>query len=144
LISGNPGKRPLPQGEPIPVGALREPPDWFSESQKAGWRYAIEHAPFGLLKRLDRSALVAWAVAEDAHRQAAEKVQQHGMLVKTAQGTPIQSPYVGIMNRQANIMLRAIAQLGFSPSSRAGVSTLAPGSRTNAFEQNGRRPDPAG
>ena len=49
---------------------LTDPPEWMSESQKQGWIYAIENAPDGLLKKLDRSVLVAWVVAEDLHRQA--------------------------------------------------------------------------
>ncbi len=54
VIRGNPGKRPLNENEPVPDGALADPPEWMSESQKAGWNYAIENAPAGLLKKLDR------------------------------------------------------------------------------------------
>lgn len=34
----------LNDGEPLPVGDLVDPPDWMTESQKAGWNYAIENA----------------------------------------------------------------------------------------------------
>lgn len=64
MIEGNPGKRPLPRNEPQVTGDLRDPPEWMTEEQQEGWRYAIAHAPLGLLKRLDRSALVVWVVAE--------------------------------------------------------------------------------
>ena len=70
VLRGNPGKRRLNDNEPKPDGELSDPPEWMSESQKQGWIYAIENAPDGLLKKLDRSVLVAWVIAEDLHRQA--------------------------------------------------------------------------
>ena len=41
------------------------PPDFLSPGQKAGWIYAMRHAPRGLLKALDRSVLVIWVEVED-------------------------------------------------------------------------------
>ena len=121
-LRGNPGKRRLNVNEPIPPGELNEPPEWMTESQKEGWNYAIEHAPAGLLKRLDRSALVAWVVAEDLHRNASLMVEKFGMLTKAPHtGLPIQSPYLPIVNKQASIMLKAAELLGFSPSSRSRI-----------------------
>ena len=123
LVKGNPGKRPLKKAEPQPQGDLSEPPEWFTDSLRAGWTYAIKHAPAGLLRCLDRSALVVWVVAEDLHREAVQQVARYGMLIKTPiTGQPIQSPYMAIANRQAVIMLRAAAELGFSPVSRARIA----------------------
>ncbi len=59
LVTGNPGKRPLNKKEPKPRGNLYDPPGWLTEDQLVGWQYAIESSPFGLLKRVDRSTLVA-------------------------------------------------------------------------------------
>ena len=82
VLRGNPGKRRLNDQEPKPEGELADPPEWMSESQKQGWIYAIENAPDGLLKKLDRSALVAWVVAEDLHRHASIMVEKFGILTK--------------------------------------------------------------
>jgi hypothetical protein len=61
-------------------------------------------------------------VAEDLHREAAEKVNQYGLLTKSPNaGLPLQSPYLPILNKQAQIMLKAAAELGFTPSSRSRV-----------------------
>src|SRR5687767_6406212 len=122
MIRGNPGKRSINKNEPVPTGDLLDAPEWMSESQKAGWDYAIANAPRGLLKKLDRSVLVAWVVAEDLHRQATGMVEKYGILTKApATGVPMQSPYLPVVNKQAQIMLRAAEQLGFSPSSRSRV-----------------------
>ena len=74
----------------------------MSDSQKQGWIYAIENAPDGLLKKLDRSVLVAWVVAEDLHRHASMMIEKFGMLTKAPNtGQPMQSPYLPVLNKQA-------------------------------------------
>jgi P27 family predicted phage terminase small subunit len=121
-LMGNPGKRPINRNEPKPEGELYAAPEWMSESQREGWAYAITHSPSGLLKQLDRSILSVWVIAEDLHREAAEKIAQYGLLTKSPNaGLPLQSPYLAILNKQAQIMLKAAAELGFSPSSRSRV-----------------------
>ena len=125
VIRGNPGKRALNKNEPQPVGDLLEPPDWMSEAQKHGWSYAIENAPRGLLRKLDRSVLTAWVVAEDLHRRATEQVDKFGILTKAPNtGVPMQSPYLPVVNKQAQLMLKAAEQLGFSPASRSRIQLL--------------------
>ena len=122
VVRGNPGKRGLNKSEPLPIGDLSDAPEWMPEQQKLGWAYAIENAPRGLLKKLDRSVLIAWVVAEDLHRRSSEMVEKFGMLTKTPNtGVPMQSPYLPVLNKQAQIMLKAAEQLGFSPASRSRV-----------------------
>lgn len=121
LVTGNPGKRAINAKEPKPRGNLYDAPEWLNDSQRAAWDYAVECAPLGLLKRIDRSTLTAWVVSEDLHRQAAEKLNSGALLIKTTNGNPIQSPYLGIVNRQAQIMLKAAAEMGFTPASRSRV-----------------------
>jgi P27 family predicted phage terminase small subunit len=121
VIEGKAGHRPLNTDEPQPSGDLSEAPDWMSESQQASWRYAIAHAPAGLLKLLDRSVLTTYIIAEDLHREAAKKIAQFGVVIKTRTGVPMQSPYMAVLNRQAEIMMRAAAEMGFTPSSRSRV-----------------------
>lgn len=128
-IEGNPGKRRLNKDEPQPQGELYAAPTWMSDTQREGWAFAITHAPYGLLKQLDRSILAIWVVAEDLHREAAEKIGQYGLLTKSPNaGLPLQSPYLAILNKQAQIMLKAGAELGFSPASRTRVQ-VQPASR---------------
>ncbi len=43
-------------------------------------------------------------------------------MVKSPTGFPIQSPYVSIANRQAEIMLRIASEFGFTPASRGRIS----------------------
>ena len=108
--------------EPKAPGRLHEPPDWLTDGQKEGWRHALEHAPPGLLKPADRGVLVTWVVAEDAHRQAVTRLAEPGtggLLATTGNGTLVASPLLGILNRQALIMIKAAGELGFTPVARA-------------------------
>jgi P27 family predicted phage terminase small subunit len=125
-LHGRPRHAAPLQGEPKPVGDLDEPPDWMNDDQKDGWRYAIRHSPPGLLKRIDRSALTAWVIAEDMHRQAVIKQHDTPLLIKAPKtGVLMQSLYLPIINRQALIMMKAASELGFSPVSRPRVSAMA-------------------
>lgn len=126
VVAGNPGRRPLNRREPKPQGVMGEAPGWLSDSQHEVWQHAVVSAPRGLLTRLDESVLLVWVVAKDLHRQASEALQQNGMVTETPRThEPIQSPYLAIMNKQAQIMLKAAAEMGFTPSSRSRVSINA-------------------
>jgi phage terminase small subunit len=46
-------------------------------------------------------------------------------MVKSPTGLSIQSPYVSIANRPAEIMMRIASELGFTPASRSRIATPA-------------------
>jgi P27 family predicted phage terminase small subunit len=118
--------------EPKPVGSLTEPPAWFSGGQREVWAYGLKHAPPGLLKAIDLSTYMAWCVACDIHRQAAEELARMGVEGLTV--GKIQNPLVGIMNRQASIMLKLASEMGFTPVGRARV-TVDPRVGANPFDE---------
>lgn len=122
LVAGKPGHRPLNLDEPIAEGDLVTAPSWFNAEQVAIWDAAIKAAPQGLLKELDRSVLVVWATANWLHQDAINRIARSGSVVREPiSGRPIQSPYIRIANDNAQIMLRAASEMGFSPTSRARV-----------------------
>lgn len=117
--------------EPQPLGDLTEAPEWFNATQREGWDYAIRHCPKGVLKLLDRSALVMWVEAEDRHRGAMiaqatlnRRAPDAPWLVKGPEGL-IMSPYVEIIDRAAKIMIRMMTELGFSPVARPRIRVVA-------------------
>lgn len=128
VVKGNPGKRALNRREPKPTGNLYDAPEWLTDAQRTIWNYAIETAPLGLLKRIDQSTLVVWVIAQDMHRQAVAKLNaaDGAMLIKTPNGMPAQSPYLSIVNKQAQIMLKAAGEMGFTPASRSKVEIDQP------------------
>lgn len=118
-LHGKPGRRPISTSEPDGVGDIWAPPSWFDAAQRLQWDYAVAHSPPGLLTGTDREVLVIWTVACVEHAKAVLKVRELGQIVQTALGNAIQNPYMAIVNKQAFIMLRAGAEMGFSPAARS-------------------------
>ncbi len=109
--------------EPKPIGDLVEPPDYMTDGAKSAWRYAIQCAPPNLLKQLDASVLEVWACAADLYRRAQQGLAETGLLVKAPMtGVLMQSPYLAIANKQAQIMTKAGVEMGFTPSSRSKIN----------------------
>lgn len=138
-LHGNPGKRALPVDEPEGVGDLWSPPSYMDDDQREQWHYAVDHAPPGLLTGTDRDILAAWCNACVEYARAVVEVRKIGQVVKTKDGNAIQNPFLGIMNRQAMLMVKLGSELGFSPSARASLGSRAPEFPHDA-PTGGRRP----
>ena|SRR5215831_1940992 len=114
--------RAITRREAQPTGDLKEPPAHFDAEMRDTWRYAIESAPAGLLKRLDLSVLEIWCTAYVLHRRALAEIAKSGTVQVTSKGYQVQSPHVAILNRQQQILLKCCDHLGFSPASRSRVA----------------------
>ena len=139
LLKGTPGGRPINRHEPKPIGALHEAPADLPEGAVPFWDQAIASAPRGLLRRLDERVLFLWTVAAWAHSDAVAKLAEANGLTSYNRKNHRQqmNPLLSIIDREANVMLRAAAELGFSPTSRSRVvvreGDLA--EATNPFEE---------
>jgi P27 family predicted phage terminase small subunit len=143
VLTGNPGKRPLNLGEPRPDAAIPECPAELGPVARKEWdRLVGELAVLRLLTNLDRAALAAYCGAYALWAEAMEAIQKYGTMVKSPSGYPIQSPYVAIANRQAEIMMRIAAEFGFTPASRSRISTPSEQTPT-LFDFAERAPDEA-
>ncbi len=126
-LHGNPGKRRLPATDLEGKGLLWAPPAWFDDEQREQWSHALQFAPPGLLTATDREVLVIWCVAAVELARAVVEVRKLGQVVKTKDGNAIQNPFLPIVNKQALIMLKAGAEMGFSPASRASLAARESG-----------------
>jgi P27 family predicted phage terminase small subunit len=126
-ITGNPGKRPLNDAEPRPEIAIPDCPPELSERARIEWNRLVgELSKLRLVTNLDRAALAAYCSSYALWAEANEAIQKYGAMVKSPSGFPIQSPYVAIANRQAEIMLRISAEFGFTPAARGRISAPKP------------------
>ena len=134
IVAGNPGRHPINDAEPIPVGEIGDPPEYFTATQRLLWASALKGAPPGLLKLLDASVLELWCVHKDGHRIASEEMARLGAVVKAARtGRPIKNPYVTVAREHAAIVLKCISEMGFSPSSRSRVKVEKPKGGADEF-----------
>jgi P27 family predicted phage terminase small subunit len=126
LLTGNPGKRPLNDSEPKPEPAAPECPPELGPVARAEWdRLVGELTALRMLTNLDRAALAAYCAAYAFWADAIENIGKYGTMVKSPTGYPVQSPYISIANRQAEIMMRIASEFGFTPASRSRISTPA-------------------
>jgi P27 family predicted phage terminase small subunit len=126
FLTGNPGKRPMNMHEPRPEPVVPDCPAELGEVARREWdRLASELGELNLLTTLDRAALAAYCGAYALWAESTEAIQKYGTMVKSPSGYPIQSPYVSIANRQAEIMMRIASEFGFTPASRSRISTPA-------------------
>jgi P27 family predicted phage terminase small subunit len=124
VLTGNPGKRPLNQTEPRPEPVIPDCPAELGEVARREWnRLAGELASLKLLTNLDRAALAAYCGAYALWAEATEAIQKCGSMIKSPSGYPVQSPYLAMANRQAEIMMRIASEFGFTPASRSRIAT---------------------
>ena len=139
VLRGNPSKLPANRtAPPKSEKDIGEPPAHLNPQQKRDWRLIVKNAPPGVLTSTDRAALLTWVVAYDTHREAMKGIEKEGLITLGSQGTYIKHPYVAIQDKQAEIMLRASSELGFTPSSRSRVHAANNNQpRANKFANNG-------
>jgi P27 family predicted phage terminase small subunit len=135
LVTGNPGKRALPQGEAKVAPSLPDPPQHLSGDAREEWeRVSVALFNAGLLSAIDRTALAAycqaygrWAQAERgiALMAQTDKVTG-GLLARTTNGNAIQNPLVGVANKAMQDMVRYAAEFGMTPSARSRINADPP------------------
>lgn len=122
-LEGNPGKRKLNRGEPVPSMDKPKCPTHLSDSAKKKWRQLSEILYSArLLTEIDGDALSRYCEAWATWVDAKKKVTASGMVVKTALGNPIQNPYLSIANHASEQMNKIAVEFGMTPSSRSRIS----------------------
>ena len=84
-------------------------------------RIVGELIALGVLSRFDRGPLAVYCAAHALWLEAMEAVREYGMMIKSPNGHPMQSPYVAVLNHQADVMLRVAGEFGFTPASRRRI-----------------------
>ena len=136
LITGNPGRRPLNENEARPTAGPTTAPGHLTAEARVEWRRVAKtlHA-IGILTMLDRAALAIycqaygrWVRAEQAlEAMAVKEPATQALLLKTKSGNLIQNPLVGVANKAMEMMLKAAAEVGLTPSSRSRIAVGSDG-----------------
>ncbi len=125
LLTGNPGHRPLNPREPKPANSMPTCPAHLSPTAKAEWkRLAGEMHRLGIVSQLDRAALAAYCQAYGRWAEAEKKLKETPTLIKLPSGYIQPSPWLGIANKQLELMHKFMGELGLSPFSRSRVSAF--------------------
>lgn len=122
-LRGNPGKRPLNRDEPALEASLPDAPEWLKGEPLGRWQaIAPQLEQLGLLTVIDVDALAAYCQVWTRWRKAEEAIVTFGQVIKTPQGYPVQSPYIGIANKALSHVRAFEAEFGMTPSARSRVT----------------------
>jgi P27 family predicted phage terminase small subunit len=136
-----PGVKPLPTKIKALRGTLRkhrtntqEPtaqpgmpacPTELAAVAKREWKRISKHlSAMGLLTTIDRAALALYCDAYGRWLDAIQALQQYGVVIKSPNGYPVQSPYVAIANKAGEQVRLLLAEFGMSPASRTRVTAV--------------------
>ena len=126
------GRRPKPAGmstrrpnrsEDGPAVRLPACPPHLEGEARTEWkRIGRKLFDAGLVTEIDRAALAAYCQAWARWVEAEEQLRKYGVVVKSPNGFPMQSPFLAVANKAMDQMTRLLVEFGMSPSSRSRVS----------------------
>ena len=123
ILQGNPGKRPLPRGEPRPTAGIPTRPGWLSPEAKREWNRVVgELAELGLLAKIDRALISAYCQCWAMYVDAIKDIAANGTMFVTDKGYVGQRPSVAIAARMLEKMNQLSAKFGFTPADRSKMA----------------------
>lgn len=136
IIKGNPGKRPLNKKEPKPQQGIPECPPELAGAARDEWeRIAPMLHKIGLLSKVDGAGLAMYCAIYARWLEAEAQIRKHGMLIKSPNGYPMQSPYLNIATQCIKQMRGYLQELGLSASSRSRIEVEREDIETDAEER---------
>ena len=136
LLQGNPGKRPMNEYEAKPEPRLPTPPVHLSKEARKEWRRSGAFLlQLGLISDLDRAAFAAYCTAYGRWIEAEEALRTYGVMIKSPNGFPMQSPYLSVANKAMEQMRSLLSEFGVSPATRTRVSAIPAPHDPDEFER---------
>lgn len=136
-LNNNPSKKQLGHdtGSDVPV-EIPEPPDHLDEGALDEWnRITVELFRLGLIAKIDRASLAVYCMAFSRWAYAEIKISEleddKGLIQTSPNGYQMTGAWLLISNRATEIMQKAAAEFGMSPSARVRVN---PNPQLNLFD----------
>lgn len=142
ILRGNPSRRPLNLDEPKhpPIDVEDVPAELADPIAIGEWQRLIPSlTKTGHLQTVDRAALIAYCVKYGQWQTLEQQAAKDGLIVD---GKP--HPAIALANKTLVVLLRAAADLGLTPTSRArvvGAPQTQPDADAFAAFQRKRRQD---
>jgi P27 family predicted phage terminase small subunit len=137
LVTGNPGHRPPPTDEPKPAARIPKCPSHLDAEAKREWRrMARELDDLGILTSIDKAIFAVYCESWSLSKQIEKSLQKEGMIIraKTREiehpdgtivrtgGVPMVNPRYKLKMMAVEKMMKALIEMGMSPSSRGRVT----------------------
>ena len=113
--------------EPVLPDGVPACPDHLEGEARAEWfRLVGPLHEAGVLTTIDRGALAAYAQAWCRWVESENKLKSTPTLMKTPSGYVQRNPWLGIANKQLELMGRYMVELGMTPSARSWIKVAGP------------------
>jgi P27 family predicted phage terminase small subunit len=127
ILKGNPGRRPLPEGEPEPEAKIPQCPKHLDKEARKEWRRMSRLLfELGLLTEIDRAALAAYCVSWSRWIKAEEKLKTEDVICVTTKGWAFQNPWLSVSRAALKDMHIFLSEFGMTPSARTRVKATPP------------------
>ena len=121
---GNPGRRPLPENEPLPEALESVPPapSFLDARGKRHWKaYGEELLECGLLTKADLPAFGTYCQCYATWLKALDDIKENGSYKTAPNGYPVYNPSVSFRDKAITQMKSFWSEFGMTPSSRTGI-----------------------
>jgi P27 family predicted phage terminase small subunit len=140
VLSGNPGRRPLPESEPKPQPVAPPCPDWLPEEARAKWdELAPELERLGLLTAVDGPAFAMTLLHYALAVEAAKRIDKEGITTVDERGLPRKHPLHQVLRDHSTSFRAYLAEFGLSPSSRVRLALPGQEDEGDEYEEFRRR-----
>jgi Phage terminase, small subunit len=121
-LEGNPSKRAIKESG---IEGIGEPfiSDHLVMDAKSAVMVVQASMPPGVYRKMDSFLLAAYGMAWALHKRAAEEISRpdFASVIVNGQGTPIASPWLKILDNQAQLLASLGGRLGLDPTSRQAL-----------------------
>lgn len=124
LVKGTDQPCRMNKNEPKPKADNIKMPVGMSDSAKKHWGQVVKQLKeAGIMTNLDVTALMIYCETYAQWRDATDKINKHGSVVKGERGFPVRSPYLMVAQKAFDQMKQMLTEFGMTPSSRTKVNT---------------------
>ena len=111
------------KNEPKPKADNIKMPAGLSPLAKKHWTMICKQLKdAGIMTNIDIPALMIYCESYAMWKDATDKINSHGAVVKGKDGFPVRSPYFMVMQRSFDQMKAMLTEFGMTPSSRSRVN----------------------
>lgn len=120
-LQGNPGKRRLPQGEPVPAGDMPPMPRGllWDEAQRLWRKNAGALNEVGLLTTVDGPAFALMCQHYAIAVEAATRIRADGMMLVDENSQQRKHPLLSVWSSNSTLFKSYAVEFGMTPSARA-------------------------
>jgi len=109
--------------EPKPEALSKGIPKHLSKEARKYWQESFKLLDgAGILAVTDTDSLALYCETKARWIHAKKRLEKDGLVIKAQSGFPVQNPYLQIMNKSHEQMMKLIVEFGMTPAARTKVN----------------------